>query len=125
MSLKSRFESRDALIEGLRAQKIIQGDVEVATGIAEVGELVEFAPGQNLIVQGAADRDMYFILAGKASVIVKGSRLYPIRATERAIQRAGGLNCFTKRVDGTSIWDGPYNNLACGPHFRTNINMDV
>jgi CRP/FNR family transcriptional regulator, cyclic AMP receptor protein len=77
MSLKSRFESRDALIEGLRAQKVIQGDVEVATGIAEVGELVEFAPGQNLIVQGATDRDMYFILAGKASVIVKGSRLYP------------------------------------------------
>jgi CRP/FNR family cyclic AMP-dependent transcriptional regulator len=77
MSLKSRFESRDALIEGLRAQKIIQGDAEVATGIAEVGELIEFAPGQNLIVQGAADRDMYFILAGKASVIVKGSRLYP------------------------------------------------
>ena len=50
---------------------------------------------------------------------------YPIRATERAIQRAGGLNCFTKRADSTSIWDGPYNNLACGPHFRTNINMDV
>lgn len=50
---------------------------------------------------------------------------YPIRATERAIQRAGGLNCFTKRVDGTSIWDGPYDNLACGRHFRTNINMDV
>ena len=77
MSLKSRFESRDPLIEGLRAQKIIQGDVEVATAIAEVGELVEFAPRQNLIVQGAADRDMYFILAGKASVIVEGSRLYP------------------------------------------------
>ena len=77
MSFKSRFENRDALIEGLRAQKIIQGDTEVATGIAEVGELIEFAPGQKLIVQGAADRDMYFILAGKASVIVKGSRLYP------------------------------------------------
>ena len=77
MRFKSRFENRDALIEGLRAQKIIQGDTEVATGIAEVGELIEFAPGQKLIVQGAADRDMYFILAGKASVIVKGSRLYP------------------------------------------------
>lgn len=50
---------------------------------------------------------------------------YPIRATERAIQRAGGLNFFTKMVDGKSIWDGPYNNLACGSHFRTNINMDV
>lgn len=77
MSLKSRFENKDALVDGLRAQKIIQGDADIAAGIADVGELVEFSPGQNLIVQGAADRDMYFILAGKASVIVKGSRLYP------------------------------------------------
>lgn len=77
MSMKTRFEKRDALIEALRAQKIIQGDVEVATGIAEAGELVEFAPGQKLITQGAPDRDMHFILSGKASVIVNGSRLYP------------------------------------------------
>lgn len=77
MSMKTRFEKRDALIEALRAQKIIQGDVEVATGIAEAGELIEFAPGQKLITQGAPDRDMHFILSGKASVIVNGSRLYP------------------------------------------------
>lgn len=76
MSMKSRFENRQALIESLRAQKIIQGDADVASGIADRGELVEFARGQNLIVQGAADRDMFFILAGKATVIVKGSRLY-------------------------------------------------
>lgn len=77
MSLKSRFENRQALVESLRAQKIIQGDAEVAAGIAEMGKLVEFAQGQTLIVQGEADRDMFFILAGKASVIVKGARLYP------------------------------------------------
>lgn len=77
MSMRTRFEKRDALIEALRAQKIIQGDIEVATGIAEAGELIEFAPGQKLITQGAPDRDMHFILSGKASVIVNGSRLYP------------------------------------------------
>ena len=77
MSMKTRFEKHDTLIEALRAQKIIQGDVEVATGIAEAGELIEFSPGQKLITQGAPDRDMHFILSGKASVIVNGSRLYP------------------------------------------------
>ena len=50
---------------------------------------------------------------------------YPIRATERAIQRAGGLNFFTWIVDRNSIWDGSYKNLASGPHFRTNFNMVV
>lgn len=77
MSLKSRFENRNAMVEALRAQKIVQGDTEVAEAIAEVGQLVEFAPGQVLIDQGAADRDMYLLLAGKVNVVVKGTLLYP------------------------------------------------
>lgn len=76
MSLKSRFENRDVLIESLLAQKIIQGDIDVAKAIAEIGELVEFNDGENIIVQGTSDRDMFFILAGKAWVIIKGARLY-------------------------------------------------
>lgn len=77
MSLKKRFEDRDALIDALRAQKIIQGDPDVASSLADAGELVEFAPGQTLIEEGAADRDIYFLLVGKVQVIVKGVRLYP------------------------------------------------
>lgn len=50
---------------------------------------------------------------------------FPIRATSRSIERSGGLSSFTKMVDGASIWDGPYSNLACGPHFRSNNTMDV
>lgn len=77
MSLKQRFEDPAALIEALRAQKIVQGDGDVAAAIAQVGELMEFAPGHNLIEEGGADRDMYFLLSGKVQVIVKGVRLYP------------------------------------------------
>ncbi|WP_029001695.1 TIR domain-containing protein [Azohydromonas australica] len=77
MSLKQRFESQSTLINALRAQKIVQGDTDVATAFANAGELVEFAPGQNLIVEGDSDRDMYFLLAGKVHVIVKDARLYP------------------------------------------------
>jgi CRP/FNR family cyclic AMP-dependent transcriptional regulator len=76
MSLKSRFENRQALVDALRAQKIVQGDAEVAEAIADVGQLVEFAPGQILIEEGASDRDMYLLLAGKVHVLVKGMRLY-------------------------------------------------
>lgn len=77
MSLKERFEDRQALVEALRAQRIIQGDGQAAEAIASAGELIEFAAGQNLIEQGASDRDMFFLLAGKAQVIVNGVRLYP------------------------------------------------
>lgn len=77
MSLKQRFGNRAVLVEALRAQKIVQGDTAVAEAIADVGELLEFAPGQNLIEEGGTDRDMFFLLAGKAQVIVKGVRLYP------------------------------------------------
>lgn len=77
MTLKSRFEARPDLIEALRAQKIIQGDVAIAARLADFGELVSFSAGQNIIEQGAHDRDLYLLLAGKASVIANGFRMYP------------------------------------------------
>jgi CRP/FNR family cyclic AMP-dependent transcriptional regulator len=77
MSIKQRFEDRQTLVDALRAQKIIQGDADVAAAIADVGVLMEFTPGQNLIEEGATDRDIYFLLSGKVQVIVKGARLYP------------------------------------------------
>lgn len=50
---------------------------------------------------------------------------YPVRATAQVIQRAGGLDFFTKNIDGTSIWDGPFTNLACGSHYRTQMRMEI
>lgn len=50
---------------------------------------------------------------------------FPVRATARAIERSGGLLSFVKLSDQTSLWDGPYNNLACGPHYRTAFTLEV
>lgn len=50
---------------------------------------------------------------------------FSTRATERAIERAGGLKYFYKLVNGTSIWEGPYGHLDCGPHYRTRMTLDV
>ncbi len=77
VSMKARFEEPGALLEALRAQRLIQGDVQIAEEIAQHGELVEFAPGELLIEQGATDRCMYFLLSGKVQVIVNRMRLYP------------------------------------------------
>ncbi|WP_029416499.1 TIR domain-containing protein [Brevundimonas bacteroides] len=75
MSLKSRFESRDDLTEALLAQRIVP-DAAVAAALAQQGELIEFAPGRAIVEQGAADRDLYFLLAGKAQIIVNQVRLH-------------------------------------------------
>jgi len=76
MSLKSRFENCNDLIEALLPQKIVQGSRAVAEDIAKDGTLVEFSPGQRIIEQGADDRDLIFLLAGKVQIIIHGVRLY-------------------------------------------------
>ncbi|MBP0639869.1 TIR domain-containing protein [Cupriavidus sp. AcVe19-6a] len=76
MTLIERFQNKVVLIEALLAQGIVQGDREVATALADSGEVVEFAAGEVLIHENATDRDMYFLLFGKVGVSVKGKFLY-------------------------------------------------
>jgi predicted nucleotide-binding protein len=76
-ALKTRFARKDDLVAALTEQTLVLGDRAVAQALAEEGELDEFAPGQQLIEQGAVDRDVYFLLLGSAMVIVNGVRLYP------------------------------------------------
>jgi CRP/FNR family cyclic AMP-dependent transcriptional regulator len=70
-----RFQNKAVLVESLMAQVVVQGDREVAVALADAGQLVDFAAGEILIHEGAADRDMYFVLLGKVSVSVKGKFL--------------------------------------------------
>jgi predicted nucleotide-binding protein len=97
MRLKDRFQDPKVLIEALRAQKIIQGDLDVATALARAGELVEYDAGQNLIEQGASDRDLFFLLAGKVTVIVNGVRLYP-REKNATVGEMSAVNAEIRRA---------------------------
>lgn len=76
MSMISRFQDPTDLIEALRTQKIVQGDRVIAEALAAHGELVAFASGQNIIEQGASERDVFFLLTGKGQIIVNGVRMY-------------------------------------------------
>jgi CRP/FNR family cyclic AMP-dependent transcriptional regulator len=67
------------LVDALRNQMIVHGDVDVANRLANVASLAEFAPEKQIIAQDGEDTDIYFILAGRASVIVHG-REVAIRA---------------------------------------------
>ena len=40
--------------------------------LAEQAEILQFESGDELIVQGGADNDIYFILAGRLSIVVNG-----------------------------------------------------
>jgi predicted nucleotide-binding protein/proteasome lid subunit RPN8/RPN11 len=76
MSMLSRFQDPADLIEALRMQKIVHGDRTIAEALAAHGELIAFAPGQNIIEQGASDRDVFFLLTGKGQLVVNGVRMY-------------------------------------------------
>src|SRR4051812_44593485 len=108
MSLKARFEQTEDRIEALSKQQIV-ADREVATALAQEGELLEFAPGRNIIEQGASDRDIHFILAGKGHVIINQARLYPrergVAVGEMsAINPAIGRAATIEATDPTVTW---------------------
>ncbi len=77
MNLIDRFKDRASLEQAMLAQVIVQGDREVATALANAGQLIEHSAGEVLIHEGSADRDMYFLLMGKVGISVKGKYLYP------------------------------------------------
>lgn len=97
MSLKSRFLDRADLELALRHQKLVVGDGAVARAFADQGELVEFAPGKNLITQGAADRDVFFLLAGRAQIIINGVRLPYQREAGVTVGEMSAVNSAVSR----------------------------
>ena len=107
MTLKSRFSSPTDLVDALSEQKIIFGRRDLAKLVAQEGELIEFPAGRNIIEQGAADRDLYFLLAGKGQIIINGVRLYPrvagftvgeMSAVNRNISRAATVEAIEPTV---------------------------
>jgi CRP/FNR family transcriptional regulator, cyclic AMP receptor protein len=73
--MKERFEGQAGhrrLIQALMTQKMVINDSGLAEELANLGEIAEVTAGQTLISQGAADNDVYLILAGSFAVEVNG-----------------------------------------------------
>ena len=75
MSMLDRFREDGELIDALLGQVVVRGNPEVAEALAASGELVEFAPGAELVRPGATDTDCYFLLAGKVDLQINGEVL--------------------------------------------------
>lgn len=73
--MKERFEgdNRHNLIDALKRQEFVGGDGAIAEQMAAKGELVEFQKLDKLIVEDAEDNDIYLLLAGSVSIVIKGS----------------------------------------------------
>jgi len=71
----NRFQDVDGtrrLVSALRDQRIIHGNKELATKIAALVNLKMMEPGDTLIAQDGVNDDLFFILAGRLSVLVHG-----------------------------------------------------
>ena len=71
----SRFRGeagRNRLIWALRKQLILHDNETLSNELADQAELLQFESGEELIIQDDADNDIYFIIAGRLSIVVNG-----------------------------------------------------
>ncbi len=87
--MKERFEgdNRSNLIDALKRQEFVCGETTLAEAMADEGELVEFAKGHKIIIQGGEDNDIYLLVAGDVSIVIKGNEY----TTRKAGQHVGEM----------------------------------
>ncbi|PDS57286.1 cyclic nucleotide-binding protein [Rhizobium anhuiense] len=87
--MKERFEgeNRAALISNLKRQ-FDSGDIDVAEAIASGGELLEFKAGDVLITEGGEDNDVFFLVSGQVSVVVKGQEVRHLKSGDHVGEMA-------------------------------------
>lgn len=87
--MKERFEgdNRPNLIDALKRQEFVGGETALAEAMADEGEVLEFAKGHKIITQGGEDNDIYLLVAGDVSVVIKGNEY----TTRKAGQHVGEM----------------------------------
>lgn len=85
-----RFEgtNRPALVAALHLQRFVQNRSEIAEDLIAGGELLEFSGSEALIVQDDGKNDVFLLVAGTVTVVVKGVEIRSLKAGDR---RSTGL----------------------------------
>ena len=79
----SRFrgiQGRNRLVSALRKQAIVHDNETLSKELSDQAEVVQLERDDQLIVQDEADDDVYFILAGRLSIVINGREI-AIRAS--------------------------------------------
>jgi CRP-like cAMP-binding protein len=82
----SKFTGDDGkrrIVQVLMSSPIIRGNVELAWALAEMADVKEYALGVNILTEGNDDNDIYFLLRGKAAILIDGIEVNR-RTSERA-----------------------------------------
>jgi hypothetical protein len=87
--MKERFEEAGhaSLVDAVKRQEIVTGNAELADLLISRGELVEYQRGDKIIVEDGEDDDVYLLIAGSVSILVKGTQV----ATRKAGQVIGEM----------------------------------
>jgi CRP/FNR family cyclic AMP-dependent transcriptional regulator len=72
--IDTRFERRKEILEGLKSARIVQGKGKIANDLLKAGRLEKHKKGHQLLVKGAFDRDVFFVLAGSLAADINGHR---------------------------------------------------
>src|ERR1700687_4260831 len=84
-----RFEGsgRSNLIDALKRQEFVGGSEDLANAFRKHGKLLEFHKGHKLITEGGEDNDIYLLVAGSVSIVIKGNEY----TTRKAGQHVGEM----------------------------------
>lgn len=96
--LIDRFGMPAAQLAAMLGQRIINGNRAAAQALVDAGELVAFAPGQEIIAQGAWDSDAYFLLAGAVEIRINGKLLPYGRGAGEVIGEFSAINSALART---------------------------
>jgi CRP/FNR family transcriptional regulator, cyclic AMP receptor protein len=85
---------RRRLIEALRGQPVVEGNVTVASALADAAGLSEYTPGELLFAEGGSDNHIAFILSGAVSIVVSDRQVN----TRQAGQHVGEMALIDPRA---------------------------
>jgi CRP/FNR family transcriptional regulator, cyclic AMP receptor protein len=96
--MKERFQGNghQNLVDALKRQEFVGGDSKLAEAFAARGELLEFVKGSKIITQGGEDNDIYLLLAGSVSIVIKGNE-YTTRTAGQHIGEMAAIEPAQRR----------------------------
>ena len=89
-------KGRPVLVETLKNQATLNGNVAAAEFIASNAELLAVESGQAIITQDGEDNDIFFIVAGSFSIIVNG-RPVAVRAANNHVCEMAAIQPTQRR----------------------------
>src|SRR3989442_801305 len=107
---------RQRLVAALMEQKIVCHWEPLAVALADVADLIEIEPQDELIAQDSADNDIYLILAGRVAIRVH-KREIAIRQTGEHVGEMALIDPTAPRSAGVFATERTVLARVSEPHF--------